>query len=247
MSRSLSGSKRLELVLVGLSAGGLALLYAWIVSGTRYMTTGIQFVAPLAIVILVQVAWLGARRELQPGFAGVVFARSLATAIMICGLTALSAVFAPMPVAAAADGTVGQILLILACLAVLALVVGAAALVVYGVALAAKAAYNAIKGRSDPPNKTESRFFDAGAVMLALVAIGTASLEGVDGRPFLPSPRSCQQHSHGCRDPSPSMGGGRQGDFARISASGDAQVDTAAGRSPCRRRCCTRGASSRSL
>lgn len=180
MSRSLSGSKRLELVLVGLSAGGLALCYAWIISGTRYMTTGIQFVTPLAIVILVHVAWLAARRELRPGFADVVFARSLSTAIVICAFTALSAIFAPMP-ATAADGTVGTILLVLACLAVLALVVGAAALVVYAVALAAKAAYNAIQGRSDPPNKSESRIFDAGAIMLSLLAIGTASLEGVAG------------------------------------------------------------------
>jgi hypothetical protein len=177
MSRSLFGHARTELMGAAALAGSLALSYAWIVSGTRYVTTGVQFVAPLAIIVLVHVAWLGARRELPVGFARVVFARTLATAIGIIVFTALIAIYAPMP-ATAANGSGSEVLVVLACLVVLALVVGTAALIIYCLALLARGSYNAIQRALDRTNKPDSRLFDTSLVLLSLVAIVAASLEG---------------------------------------------------------------------
>src|ERR1700722_12054384 len=39
------------------AAALLALYYAWLVSNTRFVTTGLEFVAPLAIVLATHLAW----------------------------------------------------------------------------------------------------------------------------------------------------------------------------------------------
>ena len=51
MSQVSSHSQRFQVFLLHVVAGGLALIYAWAISGTGYVTTGVQFVAPLAIII----------------------------------------------------------------------------------------------------------------------------------------------------------------------------------------------------
>ena len=179
MLRSHPHARHAESIFASLLSGGLALSYAWLVSGTRYVTTGLQFVAPLAIILIVHLAWLAAVWGLARGFSVTVLARTLATAIGIVGFTAFSAVYAPMPAAAAQSDAGQQILVVLSCLFVLALVIGVIALIIYAFIWFAKACYAALKGPPDPPAKTDSRLFDAGAIMLSLLVIGTASLEGV--------------------------------------------------------------------
>jgi len=163
-------------------AGSLALAYAWVVSNTRYVTTGVQFVSPLAVVLLVHLAWLAVSRDINTGFAIVTFGRSLTTTLGIAFVTILFAAYTPMPADAASDLTsaFGSFLGIVGCLAVIALVVGVAAAVIY---FAARGVIHLIRllvrwsGR--PPGAGESRFYDLGFVAVALLIIGTASLEGV--------------------------------------------------------------------
>jgi hypothetical protein len=91
MSRPTNLTRRLQPALLHLIAGGLALVYAWLVSGTHYVTSGVQFVSPLAVVLLVHLLWLALRRELKTGFAIVAFSRMLATAICIVLFTVVCA------------------------------------------------------------------------------------------------------------------------------------------------------------
>jgi hypothetical protein len=162
-------------VMAHLIAGALALLYAWNLSGTRFVTTGLQFVAPLAVILVAHLLWLAARRQLHPGFAHVAFARTAVTAFGISALSILTDVVAPMP-AGASNNVIETVGMVIACLLVLALVVGVAAFVIYGFSKIVRAIYRAIRGPKDPGG---GKLHDFGAVALALCAIGTASLEGV--------------------------------------------------------------------
>ena len=180
MSRSVSHSKFWDPIVAHLIAGGLALAFAWFISKTQYVTSGVQFVSPLAIVLIVHLAWLAMRREIGVGFAAVVFRRMFVTAMGIITFTMLCALFAPMPVEAQSSqdsGALFSFLYLFACLAVLALVVGAAALIIYVFWLGLRAVYDAIKG--PPKGPAGSRLYDASATVLALLVRGTASLEGI--------------------------------------------------------------------
>ena len=172
---------KIRSILPHLVAGILALTYAWLVSGTRFVTTGVQFVAPLAVILLAHLAWLGASRNLEAGFSLIVIRRSLATAIGICGFTALLAAIAPLPAEASPDlpEILGTILGVLACLATMAIVVGVTAGAVYIEWIAISRLLGIIFKR--PPGAGENRLYDLGAVAVAMFAIGLASLEGVPG------------------------------------------------------------------
>jgi hypothetical protein len=177
MLQTAHGAQRLQLTLLHLTAAGMALLYAWLISRTIYVRSGVQFVAPLAIVLLVHLAWLAVCNELQPGFAAVVLRRTLATSVLILVVTIASAIYTPMPVAAAPGGDLVNILWFVGCLGVLALVIAVAAAIIYVIGVALNSIYKALKGPPQGPG--ESRLLDAGVAALALLAVGAASLEGI--------------------------------------------------------------------
>src|SRR5215475_7869456 len=97
MSRSAKVTIRLRLALPHLIAGGLALTYAWLVSRTHYVTSGVQFVSPLGVILLVHSLWLAVRRDLGTGLAMLALGRMVATALCITVFTVLCAIYAPMP------------------------------------------------------------------------------------------------------------------------------------------------------
>lgn len=179
-----TATSTLRMLLPHVIAGSLALYYAWRISNTDYVTTGVQFVSPLAVILLVHLLWITAKSELAPGFAKRMFGRSLETAVGIIALTTLAVVLAPMPVEAAGEfgDIIGMVLGTIACLAVLALVVGAAAMVLYAGVWVITSAFDLVKrwlGR--PPGAGGSQLFDASAIAFAFLAIGAASLEGLAG------------------------------------------------------------------
>jgi Polyketide cyclase / dehydrase and lipid transport len=184
MSRS--ASFKLQLVFLHLIAGGLALAYAWLVSGTHYVTSGVQFISPLAVVLLLHLAWLATRRELRTGFAMVAFGRVLATAICIVLFTVLCAMYAPLPAVAQnpagrSNSAIEIAVYFSGCLVVLTLVILAAASAIYVIGYVItrglKSIYHMMKGPPSGPD--ESRLFDASVVAMALLAISSASLEGL--------------------------------------------------------------------
>jgi hypothetical protein len=177
-----------------LLAGSLALYYAWNISHSDYVTTGVQFVSPLAVVLTAHLAWLAAARGYQPGFSGIVLGRSFTTTLGIVVGTAFAAIYAPVPAEASTDlgSTIGAILSMFACLAVLGLVLAAAAALLLGISYAVYALFNVVRrwlGR--PPGAGETRLYDVGVLIFALLAIGTASLEGIVGAfSFAPADQS---------------------------------------------------------
>jgi hypothetical protein len=168
-------------------AGGLALGYAWLISGTRFVTTGVQFVSPLAVIVLIHVLWSIAQGRVQPGFARSVYRRSILTSIGIVVGTALFAVFAPLPATASTvSETLGVVVATIACLAVLALVVLAAAAVVGSIGYGFHRLFRLIRTlwqrkSGGPPGPGPTHLQDAGGLALVLSIIGVASLEGLPG------------------------------------------------------------------
>ena len=163
-----------------LIAGFLALLYAQYISATMYVTTAVQFVSPAAVILVAHLAWLAATRRLQDGYSNVAFFRTAVTAAGLAAIIVLLAIIAPMP-AEAAPGlaeVVYSILGVIGCLMMVAIVVGVPALIIYLAGFAIAKLYQRL--RKGPPGG-DSRLYDAGAVAVALLAIGTASLEGVPG------------------------------------------------------------------
>ena len=179
-------------------AGGLALVYANFIRTKSYVTTGVQFVSPLAVIMVVHLVWLAARQRLVPGYSADVFRQALGTALGVAALTLLAAIEAPMPAAAGSvmDGVgniLGGIVWFLGCLLVLVIVVGVPALVIYLAGWGVLKLYQRLRG--GPPGPPTTRVYDFGAVAVALFAIGTASLEGVPGAfSFAPADRAAASH-----------------------------------------------------
>jgi hypothetical protein len=183
MSSSAGGLHRWRMAPLHVTLGALALTYAWLLSGTSLVTTAAQFVSPLAIVLLGHVAWLGLRGQLAVGFAPLVFRRAFVTSLLVVVVTALGAIVAPMPADAAVGEFLGAALGVIACVAMIAVVMAAATAIVGGIGYAiywsARSLWTWWRGRNPSSRSGDTGLFDAGAVVLALAAIVAMSLEGI--------------------------------------------------------------------
>jgi len=92
-----------------LIATGFALLYAWKLSQTAYLTTGLQFIAPLLIIMVIHLMWLAASRDLKAGFSQIIYRRSAQSAVGLAVTIFLASVVAPAP--AYAGSGIGQTIL----------------------------------------------------------------------------------------------------------------------------------------
>lgn len=177
----MSTSQRL---LAHLVAAGLALSWALLVSVTSYLTTGAQFVTPLAIIVLVHVGWMWAHHETEPGYATVALGRALATAVAIVAGAAILAGWAPTPAVAAGANIFLTVAAFLAaglyCLVILAVVVGLPALVIFLLVRGIRAVARELSDRSEPPRGPgQSRLHDGSIIAVTLLALAGGSLEGM--------------------------------------------------------------------
>jgi hypothetical protein len=196
-------------------AGVTGLVFAYVVSESSYVTSGLQFVAPLALIFAAHLGWMGITRSLTPGYAGIAISRTLLTSIGLVAASLFAAVTAPMPASANADQWIGQALVVLLCLFMVAVVLGTVGFVIYAVYKLAVRAARARKG--GPPDAGVNDF---GAVVLVLAFIGAASLEGVAGFYSFAS----QDQASSTR-----LARGRYGDIAGVSAAGSVENSAAAG------------------
>jgi len=165
-----------------LIAGGLALVYAWLMSNTRLVTTGAEFVSPLAVILAAHLIWMASIGGLTRGFARVAAGRALTTAFCLAACVGLLAIFAPSPSDAAESLGVQFVgaAFWLGCLAVVCGVIAAAATLIYGGFLAMIWIVAQIRrwlGR--PPGSDGGRLNDFGYIVLAFLALGLTSLEGI--------------------------------------------------------------------
>ena len=161
-----------------LAAAVAALFYAWFISQTAYVTTGLQFVAPLLIVLSVHAGLIILSSGFRLGLAQLALNRSLGTALALVLMFLAGSLLAPEP-AMANNGAVETFLVVLFCVAILLCIVAAVAAVIYAAFLVLRAIWHAFRG--DKGEDTERPLYDFGSLgFIALILIG-ASLEGVPG------------------------------------------------------------------
>ena len=155
-----------------LIAGGLALSLALYVSTTPLVTTAVQFVSPLLVILAVHLVWLAAIGGLGTGFAMVALTRTLWTTICIAGLTIFVAIVAPEPASADVDIglIIGPVFQYLGCLGIVVIVMLIPIAIIFGIT---KLILKLFRRRDD------NRKLDFGIVIFAFLAIGLASQEGV--------------------------------------------------------------------
>jgi hypothetical protein len=156
-----------------ITATGIALTYAWFIFNSPFVKTGLQFVAPVILILLTHLIWLTLSGQLKRGFANVAIKRtSNTTLIMALGIVAF-ALFAPQPATAQGLGETVQMLLGVAmCLAMLAAVLFVLFLLLRGLIWIFRKIFK--RGGND-----ENRLNDFGTMTFALITLSIASLEGL--------------------------------------------------------------------
>ncbi|MEM1232873.1 MAG: hypothetical protein AAGH70_01980 [Pseudomonadota bacterium] len=152
-----------------------ALAFAYGVSLTPAVTSGVQFVAPLAVVLAVHLAWLAAR-GLEPGYAAQVLRRGAVTGIWMAILFFAAQMLAPMP----SEASTGEgILTVLFCVFILIVVLAVIGGAIYLLFKLVAAIWSTVSQRDGDDG---DRLNDLGVVSLVFAGLALASLEGVSYR-----------------------------------------------------------------
>ena len=161
-----------------LIAAACAVVYIWQVSLTPLRSTGLQFVAPLAVILSVHLAWLCLTRGFVPGTALRVFARGGITATALAVTVMLASIFAPKPAMAADVGeVVTTVLTTLFCVAIVAGILAVIGLILYAIF----GLFGAAIGSGSKDDDPKSRLFDLGSLMAGGLILAIASAEDVPG------------------------------------------------------------------
>ncbi|EBA13020.1 hypothetical protein RCCS2_04024 [Roseobacter sp. CCS2] len=166
-------------------AATAALTYAWFVSQTALLATGLQFVAPVAIVICVHLIWFAAQGRLTPGFANQLYAKAAGTAVFMVMALLLGSLFAPQPAFADGNDAIGLVLGVLFCAAIIAAVMFLVGGAVYVVFLLLGGLIDGIgwvffeRKKNDKDDPPQSRLFDIGSLVICGMALTIGSLEGL--------------------------------------------------------------------
>lgn len=164
-------------MLTHIVAALLALLYAWAISQSAYVKTGIQFISPLLVIITVHLIWLAFCDELKRGFSMIVLTRCAQTATVLAIVVAISSVITPTPAQANAGELIAAVLGVLFCLAVLAALVAILAFAILLIFKLGRVILRKLRGSNDDGSQT--RFYDVASMILVMTVLGIASLEGV--------------------------------------------------------------------
>ena len=149
-------------------AAGLALYYAWLISQSAYVKTGLQFVTPLLVIMSVHLVWLGFSHGFASGFSSLIYRRSSQTAVFIALSTLLVAIFAPQPVhASQAEDILSYVLIVIFCVVVIAVVTFIISVIISMLRKLAKALFK----RSDRNNKNggDGPAFEIGSLIAAFL------------------------------------------------------------------------------
>lgn len=165
--------RRNTAVIAHLVSASAALTYAWFVSQSALMQTGLQFIAPVLVIMMIHLIWLALSRDLSPGFSNVVYRRSAQTALGMAATIFIASMVAPQPANAAGSDIVIIAVTVVFCVAVIAMVCGLVALIFYCVFKLVSSVFK--KFNSNDP---ESRLYDFGSLASAGILLSVFSLEG---------------------------------------------------------------------
>ncbi|MEM7634840.1 MAG: hypothetical protein AAF299_09795 [Pseudomonadota bacterium] len=182
--------------IVHIFAAGLALIYAWHVSQSVYVTTGLQFIAPLLVIMTVHFIWIAATQGLSRGFSIIVYQRSAQSAVGLAFVVLSVNAIAPMPAQAADLMELGGVLVVVFCVAIIAIIAGIAAFAVYVFFKACAAIIR--RFRRNDRHDSNSRLFDFGSIAATALVLCLASLEGLPNTyAFGPAGRSTASYHVG--------------------------------------------------
>lgn len=178
-------------------ATGVALFYAWKMSKTAYLTTGLQFITPLIIIMVIHLMWLALARNLKTGFSQTVYRRSAQSAVELAFTIFLASIVAP---AYATSETGQNILMVLFCAAIIALMMGVLAAISFILASIIKRTFRANRPNSNDP---DSRLFHVGSLAVAGVALVIFNFERLPNTYGFTQANQSTASSH--IDPSPAQ------------------------------------------
>lgn len=173
MITTLSAATRLMPHLFALA---ISMIYAWHVSQSGFVKTGLQFTAPLLVILISHFIYAAFQGRLVAGYAGLLLRRSLQTTLLLFVAIFLSEILSPTPSQANAGQLADQILSVLFCLVVLAAVIAVAAGILYGAYLILAALFRLLVGGGK-----DDRLNDMASIAVAASVLAGASLEGVPG------------------------------------------------------------------
>lgn len=160
-----------------LLATGLALQYAWFISQSSYVTTGLQFIAPLIIIMAVHFCWLAVSHRLSVGFSSLIYWRSAQSSVGMAIVILFASIVAPKPAHAAGNDVLETVLMVVFCVAIIAVVAGIIALAIYAFFKLISTGAKAISKNND--QGPDSRLFDVGSIAATGFFLGICSIEGV--------------------------------------------------------------------
>ncbi|WP_298256943.1 SRPBCC family protein [uncultured Litoreibacter sp.] len=159
------------------TAAACSLYYAWLVSQSAYVKTGLQFVAPLLVIMVVHLCWVAVRNGLPQGFSVIVFRRTLQSSFAMACVLGVGSVIAPQPAVASDSRAASALLIVVFCVAMIVAVVAILAAIGFILFKGGAALLDLFRqgGDSDP----KSRFFDFGSLAVAFGVLCVCSLEGL--------------------------------------------------------------------
>lgn len=161
-----------------------ATLFIWQISMTPYLQSGLQFVAPVLVLLTCHVLWLAlAPRPVAP-LAPTAFRRAFGSAVLLALATLAFGLLVPRPVSAQGDDVLTVISMVVFCVFIIAIVLAVLAGIGYLVIKGLRALLRLFKSDDAPP---DTRLFDMASLALAFVALGALSLEGLPRGFHLPS------------------------------------------------------------
>ncbi|MEM9344095.1 MAG: SRPBCC family protein [Pseudomonadota bacterium] len=163
-------TSRLTVALPHVAAILAVAVYVQAMSQTVHFQTGLQFVAPVAVILMVHLCWMALRRDLAPGFARRAVGRAWMSATLLVAGLFVGSMVAPMP--ASADS--GGFLLAVFCFAIIAVVI-------FLIVAAIVALFRIGKWVFSNRQSDDDIFSDYGTLLLVFGALGVASLEGLSG------------------------------------------------------------------
>ncbi|MEL7460463.1 MAG: SRPBCC family protein [Pseudomonadota bacterium] len=157
------------------AAAAALVLGAWL-SGTPLVQTGVQFVAPAAVILGVHLFGLWRANAWTPGFAVRAFTRSAWTALGLLAAMLMGTLVLPTPAEADVGEVITAIFTVSFCVAVLVLV----GLVIFAVAsLVFKGISAGARALRKDDDDLDTRFFDFGALAVTAVVMLASALEGL--------------------------------------------------------------------
>lgn len=156
-------------------AAAMMLGYTWALSQSSYFQTGLQFIAPALVVMIAHLVWMGFSRDLAPGFSLRLMRRAGATGAGLALLIFVGSIIAPSPAEANAGQITGTILMVVFCLAIVAIVAMFAWFILWSIVSFIKW----LLGIDQQGPKSRMRLFDFGTLGVVSGLLILGSTEGV--------------------------------------------------------------------